>query len=59
MTLKTISTQTQLFLLYLGKLPVTDIAAIEAGTKKIEFTVAPVARKGRKVVVRKPDKASK
>jgi hypothetical protein len=58
MTLKTISAQTQLFLHFLGGMPATDIAAIEAGKLKIEFTLAPVARKGRKVAVRKPMKTT-
>jgi len=46
MTLKTISTQTQLLLQFLGKLPTADLASIEIGTPRIDFTVASVARKG-------------
>jgi hypothetical protein len=58
MTLKTISSQTQLFLRFLGELPPADLADIEAETKRIEFTVAPVAPKGRrKAAARKPRKA--
>jgi len=53
MTPKTVLALVKQHLRFLQKLPKKDMEALENGTARIVFTVAPVARKERKVAVRR------